>query len=89
MTFDLAEARKLAEMAVILKNEFLKTANWRPVTYVSRLDKNCVAGHVGFELRNPCASHVPLSGACYCVPAMPASFTTLLQRTISEPMKRC
>jgi hypothetical protein len=29
MTFDFAKARKLAETAVILKNEFLKTANWR------------------------------------------------------------
>ena len=29
MPFDLAKARKLAETAVILKNEFLKTANWR------------------------------------------------------------
>ena len=29
MTFDLAKARKLAETAVILKNEFMKTANWR------------------------------------------------------------
>jgi len=27
--------------------------------------------------------------SCYCVPAMPASSTTLLQRTISESMKRC
>ena len=31
----------------------------------------------------------PLRSACYCVPAMPARFTTLLQRTISESMKRC
>ena len=29
MTFDLPKARKLAETAVILKKEFLKTANWR------------------------------------------------------------
>ena len=29
MPFDLAKAQKLAETAVTLKNEFLKTANWR------------------------------------------------------------
>src|SRR5437588_637097 len=29
MLFDLAKAQKLAETAVTLKNEFLKTANWR------------------------------------------------------------
>ena len=29
MPFDLAKAQKLAETAVTLTNEFLKTANWR------------------------------------------------------------
>jgi hypothetical protein len=29
MPFDLAKAQKLAKTAVTLKNEFLKTANWR------------------------------------------------------------
>ena len=39
MPFDLAKAQKLAETAVTLKNEFLKTANWRSEAAIDCLRK--------------------------------------------------
>src|SRR5258708_31599127 len=77
MPFDLAKAQKLAETAVTLKNEFLKSANWRreqAIDYpddkwnfeaVALLDR---LANTVMKSTHVCLKHMPDSGRAMVCP---------------------